>query len=152
MGTRQPRLDGALKASGRAEFTDDVVLPGMLQGKIVRSPIPSGKIVHIDTSKAEKLPGVRAVITYKDTSGLMSGSDKFLLCENMVHFFGDEVAAVAAVDEDTALEAAELIKVDYEPLPPLLSMEEAMAAGAPALHDFMTDNIADEITMSFGDA
>ena len=151
VGTRQPRLDGALKASGRAEFTDDIVLPGMLQGKIVRSPIPSGKILHIDTSKAEKLPGVRAVITYKDTSGLMSGSDKFLLCENMVHFFGDEVAAVAAVDEDTALEAAELIKIDYDPLKPIFSMEEAMAAGAPALHDFMTDNIADEITMSFGE-
>ena len=69
VGKRQPRLDGALKASGRSEFTDDVQLPGMLHGKIVRSPIPSGRILNIDTSKAEKMLGVKAVITHKDTGG-----------------------------------------------------------------------------------
>ena len=152
VGKRQPRLDGPQKASGRSEFTDDVQLPGMLHGKIVRSPIPSGKILDIDTSKAERLPGVKAVITHKDTRGFMSGSDKLLLCENIVHYFGDEVAAVAAVDEDTAQEAAELIKIDYEPVKSLFSMEDALAEGAPVMHDFLTDNIADEITMNFGDA
>jgi 4-hydroxybenzoyl-CoA reductase subunit alpha len=152
VGKRQPRLDGALKASGRAEFTDDVLLPGMLYGKIVRSSIPHGKIINIDTSLAEKLPGVKAVITHRDSGGLMSGSDNLLFCEDIVRFFGDEIAAVAAIDEDTALEAAELIKIDYEPLPPIFSFKEAMGSGAPPLHDFLTDNIADEITMNFGDA
>ena len=153
VGRRQPRLDGPLKASGRAAFTDDVILPGMLHGKIVRSPIPYGKILNIDTSQAEKLPGVKAVITHKDTGGLMSGSDKFLLCNDLVYCFGDEVAGVAAIDADTACEAAELIKVDYEPMQPQFSMEEAAAPGARVLHqDFSADNIADDITMNFGDA
>jgi 4-hydroxybenzoyl-CoA reductase subunit alpha len=151
VGKRQPRLDGVLKATGRAEFTDDVVLPGTLHGKIVRSPITYGKILNIDTSRAEKLPGVKAVITHKDTGGLMSGPDKLLLCEHTVYHFGDEVAAVAAIDVDTAAEAAELIKVEYEPLKPLFSMEEATAEGAPVLHDFLTDNYADEVNMNFGD-
>ena len=79
IGTRQPRLDGVFKATGRSEFTDDVILPGMLHGKIVRSPIPSGKVLNIDTSKAEKLPGVKAVITHKDTGCLMLGSDQLVL-------------------------------------------------------------------------
>jgi CO/xanthine dehydrogenase Mo-binding subunit len=67
VGKRQPKLDAPLKATGRSQFTDDVVLPGMLHGKIVRSTIPRGKILNIDVSRAEKLPGVIAVITHKDT-------------------------------------------------------------------------------------
>ena len=124
IGKRQPRLDGPLKATGRSVFTDDVVLPGMLYGKIVRSTIPSGKILHIDTTKAERLPGIKAVITHKDTSGLMMGSDKMLLCSDRVNHFGDEIAAVAGIDEDTAAEAAELIRVEYEPIKPLLSLKD----------------------------
>ena len=73
VGTRQPKLDGPLKATGRSQFTEDVVLPGMLFGKIVRSPIPRGRIVNIDTSRAEKLPGVRAVITHRDSAGIKIG-------------------------------------------------------------------------------
>jgi 4-hydroxybenzoyl-CoA reductase subunit alpha len=123
----------------------------MLYGKIVRSPIHRGKIVNIDVSSAEKLPGVKAVITHKDTNGLMIGPDQKLFCDDMVYHFGDEVAAVAAVDEDTACEAAELVKVDYEPVTPLLSIEEATAEGAPVLHEYFEDNYADEICMNFGD-
>jgi 4-hydroxybenzoyl-CoA reductase subunit alpha len=151
VGKRQPKLDAPLKATGRSQFTDDVVLPGMLYGKIVRSPIHRGKIVNIDVSSAEKLPGVKAVITHKDTNGLMIGPDQKLFCDDMVYHFGDEVAAVAAVDEDTACEAAELVKVDYEPVTPLLSIEEATAEGAPVLHEYFEDNYADEICMNFGD-
>jgi len=151
IGKRQPRLDGVSKATGRSKFTDDVNLPGMLHAKIVRSPIPSGKIINIDTSKAEKLPGVKAVITSNDTNGLMAGPDEFVFCENDVKFFGDEVAAVAAVDEDTAAEAARLIQVDYEPTKALFSMEEALAKGAPAVHEHCEDNIADDRIMTFGD-
>jgi len=131
LGNRQPRLDGPLKATGRSQFTDDVRLPGLLHGKIVRSTVPRGRILNIDISRAEKLPGVKAIITHKDTNGLMLGPDQYVLCDDMVYYFGDEVAAVAAIDEDTAAEAAELIKVDYETMPPLLSMEEAASTGAP---------------------
>ena len=152
VGKRQPKLDGPLKATGRSQFTDDIMLPGMLHGKIVRSTIARGRIVNIDVSRAEKLPGVRAVITHKDTGGLMVGPDQQLLCNEMVNYIGDEVAAVAAVDEDTAAEAAELIKIDYKPLPALLSIEEALATDAPILHEYFEDNYADEKDTNFGDA
>ncbi len=152
VGTRQPKLDAPLKATGRSQFTDDVVLPGMLYGKIVRSTIPYGKIVSIDVSKAEKLPGVKAVITHKDTGGMMVGPDQLLLCDKLVYYIGDEVAAVAAIDEDTAIEAAELIKIEYEPMPPLFTIEEAAAEGAPVMHEYFEDNFADEKDLNFGDA
>ena len=131
IGKRQPKLDAPLKATGRSQFTDDIVLPGMLHGKIVRSTIPRGKILSIDTTQAEQLPGVLAVITARDTAGIMSGPDQQLLCDTTVNYIGDEVAAVAAVDEDTAVAAAALIRVAYEPLPALLTIEEAMASGRP---------------------
>jgi 4-hydroxybenzoyl-CoA reductase subunit alpha len=152
IGTRQPKLDAPLKATGRSEFTDDVRLPGLLHGKIVRSPIRRGKILNIDTSRAEKVPGTKAIITHKDAAGLMVGPDQYALCDEMVSYFGDEVAAVAAVDEETACEAAELIQVDYDPMVPVLSIEEATAEGAPVLHKYFEDNYADEIRMNFGDA
>ncbi|MCK5257635.1 MAG: xanthine dehydrogenase family protein molybdopterin-binding subunit, partial [Deltaproteobacteria bacterium] len=151
IGKRQTKLDAPLKATGRSQFTDDVVLPGMLHGKIVRSNIPRGKILNIDTSKAEKLPGVMAVITHKDSGGVMVGPDQQLLCDDMVHYIGDEVAAVAAVDEDTAYEAAELIKVEYEPMPALLSIEEATAPDAPILKQYYEDNYADDLNLNYGD-
>jgi CO/xanthine dehydrogenase Mo-binding subunit len=152
IGRRQPKLDGPLKATGRSQFTEDVMLPGMLHGKIVRSTIPRGRIVNIDTSRAERLPGVKAVVTHKDASGIMVGPDQQLLCDDMVYYIGDEVAAVAATDDDTASEAAELIRVEYEPLPALITMEEAMAAGAPVLHQYYDDNFADEKIVHYGNA
>lgn len=151
IGKRQPKLDAPLKASGRSLFTDDIRLPGMLHGKIVRSPIARGKIVSIDTSRAERLPGVRAVITHRDTGGLMVGPDQQLLCTETVNYIGDEVAAVAAIDEDIAAEAAELIRVVYEPLPALLTIEEATAPGAPVLQQYYEDNYADDRVTVLGD-
>ena len=151
VGKRQPKLDAPQKATGRSQFTDDIHLPGMLHGKIVRSPIPRGKILNIDVSRAEKVPGVLAVITHKDTGGVMVGPDQQLLCDQVVNYIGDEVAAVAAVDEYTAAEAAELIQVDYELLPALLTLDEAMAPDAPILHQYYDDNYADERTMLYGD-
>jgi len=151
IGKRQPRLDGVFKSTGRSQFTDDVVLPGMLHAKIVRSSIPRGKIVNLDISRAQKLPGVKSVITHKDTGDLMVGPDQMLLRENDVKFFGDEIAAVAAVDEDTACEAAELIKVEYEHMEPLFSVAEAIAGNAPVIHEHCDDNCADDLKMKFGD-
>ncbi len=152
VGKRQPRLDGPLKATGRSQFSDDIRLPGMLHGKIVRSPVPRARILSIDISKALELPGVHAVLTHKDTEGIMVGPDQPLLCSEIVNYIGDEVAAVAAVDEDTAYEAADLIKVEYEPLPALLSMEEAIKENAPVLHsEYFEDNVADERIETYGD-
>src|SRR5512139_1910527 len=104
IGKPQTKLDAPLKATGRSQFTDDIVLPGMLHGKIVRSTIPRGKILSIVTTRAEHLPGVLAVITARNTAGIMSGPDQQLLCDTIVNYIGDEVAAVAAIDEDTAVE------------------------------------------------
>ncbi len=81
----------------------------------------------------------------------MSGPDQQLLCDTIVNYIGDEVAAVAAIDEDTAVEAAALIRVEYEPLPALLTIEEAMAPNAPVLHEYFENNAADEKTVVYGD-
>ena len=152
LGKRQPKLDGPLKATGRSLFTDDIRLPGMLHAKIVRSPIPHGRILNIDVSKAEKLPGVHAVITSKDSGDITVGPDQPLLCIDTVKYIGDEVAAVAAVDEETALKAAGLINVEYEPLPAVLTVEEALKDKAPVLHDeYFENNYADEREEVIGD-
>ncbi len=151
VGKPQPKLDAPAKVTGRSEFTDDISLPGMLHGKIVRSPIAHGKIRSIDISRAEKLPGVKAVITHQDTNGLMVGPDQLLLCEETVKYIGDEVAAVAAIDEDTAIEAAGLINVEYEPLSTLLTLDQAVKKDAPILHQYYEDNFADERTTVLGD-
>jgi len=143
VGKRIPRVDGSIKATGEAEFTVDVVLPKMLYGKILRSPCPHARILGIDTSKAEALPGVKAVISGKDT-GLVRFSfidtphypaDQCPLAIDKVRFIGEDVAAVAAISEDIAEEAVNLIKVEYEELPAVFDPEEAMKDGAPRIHD-----------------
>ncbi len=150
IGKRQPKLDGPLKTTGRSQFTDDIDLPGMLHGKIVRSPVARGKIISIDTTKAEGLTGVKAIVTHEDCPGLMVSPDRKILCSDRVNFIGDEVAAVAAVDEDTAAEAAELIRVEYEPLEAVFSIEETSAKGAPVIHEGYEKNIMDDYNIDFG--
>lgn len=143
VGKSIPRVDGSLKATGEAKFTVDIALPGMLYGKILRSPYPHAKILSIDTSKAEALPGVKAVITGKDTGEVRFSfidtprypADQCPLAIDKVRFIGEEVAAVAAVSEDTAQEALGLIEVEYEELPAVFDPEEAMKDGAPRIHD-----------------
>ncbi len=151
VGHNQRKLDGFQKATGQALFTDDVRIPGMLHGKVVRSPIARGRIAQIDVTRAERLPGVMAVLTHKDTGGLMFGRDQKLLCDETVNYVGDEVAAVAALDEDTAAEAASLIKIDYEELPAVFTLEKAIAPGAPRLHPDCENNYAHVQRMRFGD-
>ena len=147
IGKSLPRKDAFLQATGQAEFTGDMVLPRMLFGKNLKSPHPHAKIMNIDTTKAKRLPGVKAVITGKDTSGMRWGPlpstrDRNLLAIDKVRFIGDEVAAVAAIDEDIAEEALELIEVDYKPLPAVFDPEEAIQEGAPRIHEFAENNIA----------
>ncbi|HZD41735.1 MAG TPA: molybdopterin cofactor-binding domain-containing protein, partial [Terriglobales bacterium] len=137
VGNPTPRVEGELKVSGEARYAVDVTLPGMLWGKLLRSPIPSGKIKSIDTSKAAALPGVHAVVTGEDCTGLKIGRrlyDMPILADGEVRFIGEKVAAVAAETEEIAEEAVNLIEVAYEETEPLLDPVEALKPGAKLLH------------------
>src|SRR5687768_4883527 len=139
IGRTAPRSDGAEKVTGKAVYTVDVDLPGMAHAKVLRSPYPHARIGRVDASKAERLPGVYAVITKEDQRELgMFGAaykDQTIVAVDKVRYVGDPVAAVAAVDEATAEEALALIDVDYEELPAVTNLDEALAAGAPLVHD-----------------
>jgi xanthine dehydrogenase molybdenum-binding subunit len=125
------------KAAGKALYIHDLERPGMLYGKIKFSAHAHARILNIDTSKAEKLPGVKAVITAANTPELRIGfmRDNFALKKEKVRQYRDEIAAVAAIDPDIAAQAIELIDVQYEPLPAVFSPAEAMAEGAPLIHE-----------------
>lgn len=171
IGNRTPRLDGVAKVTGEAKYADDLYSPGMLWGKILRSPYPHARVVAIDVDQARRLPGVKAVVTGQDTLGIPYGrgdaakylppnlagkvanydSDKHPLAMEKVRYIGDEVAAVAAVDEATALEALELIRVEYELLPGVFDPIKAMDEAAPRVHDFAERNISNKIFWDFGD-
>jgi 4-hydroxybenzoyl-CoA reductase alpha subunit len=156
VGQPTPKKDGTLKALGSAEYADDISMPGMLHGKLLRSPHSHARIVHIDTSRAEVLPGVRAIVTGKDFPGVKYGNlpqtrDYLPLAVDTVRYIGEEVAAVAAIDEDTAEEALDLIEVEYEPLPAVFDPEEAMRPGAPLLHDKAPGNISAQVAFEFGE-
>lgn len=138
IGKRIYNVDSLVKATGKAIYGIDLKLAGMLHGKILRSPFPHARVLWIDTGKAKRLPGVKAVITAEDTPKIKYGSqidDEYPLAVDRVRFIGDEVAAVAAVDEEIALEALEQIKVEYEELPAIFSPREAMEQGAPRIHN-----------------
>ena len=138
VGRPVTREDGPDKVSGSHIYPADVILPGMIWGKVLRSPYPHAKILSIDTSRAERLTGVHAVVTGRDTKGMRVG--RFLqdvppLAEDRVRFVGEKVAAVAAEDPDTAEEALNLIDVEYELLPAVFDALEAMQPGAPLVHE-----------------
>src|SRR5574341_1498783 len=137
VGNPTPRVEGEVKVSGQAKYAVDVTLPGMLWGKLLRSPIASGKIKRIDASRALALSGVRAVVTGEDCTGLKIGRrlyDMPILADGEVRFVGEKVAAVAADDELIAEEALNLIEVEYEETEPLLDPVEALKPGAKLLH------------------
>ena len=134
VGRPLERVDGFERVSGTAEYTHDVRLPGMLIGKILRSPIPHARINKIDIGAAVELPGVRFVLT-NETLGDRLYRGKSSLFYTTVRFEGDEVAAVAAVDLQTAGEAVKLIKVEYEELPFVVDPTEAMRSGAPLIRE-----------------
>jgi len=131
------RPDGPDKAAGKAYYIHDLKRPGMFFGKIKFSDQVHARIVNIDISKAEKLPGVKAVITADNTPEVRIGflRDNFALKKDKVRQYRDEIAAVAAIDPDIAEEAIDLIQVDYEPLPGIFSPEEAMAESATLIHE-----------------
>jgi CO/xanthine dehydrogenase Mo-binding subunit len=137
VGNPTPRVEGELKVNGQAKYAVDIVLPGMLWGKLLRSPIASGKIKRIDTSKAGALTGVRAIVTGADCSGLKIGRrlyDMPILADGEVRFIGEKVAAVAADNEEIAEEAVNLIEVEYEETEAILDPVEALKPGAKLIH------------------
>ena len=162
VGKRLPLKDAAEKVTGRAVFTSDVKLPGMLYAKILRSPYPHAKVLRVDTSEAERLPGVKAVLskdnaprvkvpaTFNESKVFNFPRDKCAF-DDKVRCVGDEVAAVAAVNKKVAEEALKLIRVDYEELPVVFDPEEAIKPSAPLIHEDRAKNIAAPIIMKFGD-
>jgi CO/xanthine dehydrogenase Mo-binding subunit len=159
IGTRVHRVDGPEKVTGSAKYTFDITLPNMLYGKILRSPHPHARILNIDTSQAEKLIGVKAIVTGKDTLGRKQGiwrrfpelCDEEILCRSKVRYIGDPVAAIAAVDEDTAEEALDLIEVEYEPLPAVYDPLDAIKEDAPQIHEGVELNINVTRHIEWGD-
>src|SRR4051812_38515506 len=134
IGTSVPQMHARQKVQGRAQYVGDMKVPGMLYGKVLRSPYPHARIVSIDTSRARSLKGVKLVVTGADVPKRLWGlihKEHNTLAVDKVRFAGEEVAAVAAIDEDIAMDAIELIRVEYEPLPALLTPEDALKPDAP---------------------
>jgi len=143
VGKRIPRIDAEKKVTGRSIYINDFKLPGMLYGKILYSQYPHAKIIGIDTSKAEKLKGVKAVLTGRNIPSIRFGflQDNSPLKREKVLCRRDEVAAVAAVEPEVADEAISLIEVDYEPLAAVFNPESALAQGAPLLYEERGTNL-----------
>ena len=156
INSRAHRVDTPDKATGQAVYTDDISRPGMLYGALLQSPHPHAKIISIDTSEARKLPGVKSVITSKEAGTIKYGVsparyDETVFAVEKVRYIGDEIAAVAAVSLEIALKAVELIQVEYELLPAVFTVEDAMKEGAPQLHEKFSGNLCAEVHQEFGD-
>ncbi len=157
VGQNLPKIDAWAKVVGETKYADDLLLPRMAHGKLLRSPHPHARIKRIDTTRAKALPGVYAVITGRDLPPVKFGilpvsQDEEALCVDKVRMVGDAVAAVAAVDEETAEQAAELIEVEYEPLRPLMSIEEALAHPEVRIHEYGDGpNVHKAVSLQFGD-
>src|SRR5690606_5895308 len=139
-----PRLEAADKVTGRARYSYDIHLPNQLYGRILRSPHPHARIRRVDTSRAEQMPGVHAVLSSANAPEVEWYAEKSRLFDTTVRFVGDEVAAVAAESEEIAEDALRLIEVVYEPLPFVLEMERAIQPGAPLIHEGKPGNRVDE--------
>ena len=132
------RVEGPDKVMGQARYPADVLIPGTLWGKALRSPFPHARILRIDASKARRVPGIHEILTAADIPDIRVGrrlKDMPVLARDKVRFIGEKVAAVAADDSDAAEEALELIDVEYEELPAVFDPQEAMQPGAPILHE-----------------
>ncbi|HET6367928.1 MAG TPA: molybdopterin cofactor-binding domain-containing protein [Pseudomonadales bacterium] len=157
IGKSLPKIDAWAKVTGDTKFADDLVLPRMAFGKLLRSPHPHARIKGIDTTRAAALPGVYAVITGHDLPRVKFGilpvsQDEEALCVDKVRMVGDPVAAVAAVDEETAERATELIAVDYEPLRALMSIEDSLAHPEVRIHEYGdAPNVHKAVALQFGD-
>jgi 4-hydroxybenzoyl-CoA reductase subunit alpha len=156
IGQPLPKVDAAAKVTGQTIFADDLVLPRMAYARLLRSPHPHARIRRIDVSQAAAQPGVLATLVGSELPipfGILPVSqDEHALALDKVRFVGDPVAAVCALDEETAEEALKLIAVDYEVLPALMSIEEALARPDARIHDYgPRGNVHKEVSFDFGD-
>jgi 4-hydroxybenzoyl-CoA reductase alpha subunit len=157
VGQSLPKIDAWAKVIGETKYADDMVLPRMAHGKLLRSPHPHARITRIDTTRATSLPGVYAIITGRDLPRVKFGilpvsQDEEALCVDKVRMVGDAVAAVAAVDEETAERATELIEVEYQPLRALMSIEESLAHPEVRIHEYGDGpNVHKAVALQFGD-
>lgn len=156
IGTPRRKVDATDKVTGALRFADDLALPRMLHCKLLRSRLPHARILKVDVARALAHPGVIAVMTGDELPipfGILPVSqDEHALCRDVVRFVGDPVAAVAALDEDTAAEACGLIEVDYEELPAIGSIEDGLTMRTPLLHDYGDDaNVHKRVSLEFGD-
>ncbi|VTU12838.1 4-hydroxybenzoyl-CoA reductase subunit alpha [Variovorax sp. SRS16] len=153
LGHDTPQVTARAKVTGKAQYAGDLKVAGMLHGKVLRSPHAHARIVSVDVSEALALPGVRAVLTGADAPRArwgVSHKERRILAEDVVRFCGEEVAAVAAVTEEIARDALDLIRIAYEELPAVLLPEEALDDEAPIIHDGRQNNIAHEIRFERG--
>jgi len=156
IGKPNMKVDAMAKVSGETLFADDLALPRMLFCKLLRSPHPHARIVNVDVRKAEAMPGVAATLVGSELPipfGILPVSqDEHALCFDKVRFVGDPVAAVAALDEETAERALRLIEVEYEVLPEVMSIEEALAPDAPVIHEDerYQGNVQKAVALEFG--
>lgn len=156
VGQNFRKVDARAKCVGATKFADDIVLPRMVFAKIKRSTVPHALIKRIDASKAEKHPGVIAVLTGREMPekyGILPVSqDEHALAIDKVRYVGDPVVAVACVDEFTCEEAMDLIEIEYEPLKPIMSVEEAIEHPEPKIQDYGGEgNIQKKVALEFGD-
>ncbi len=157
IGKPNMKVDAMAKVTGETLFADDLALPRMLFCKLLRSPHPHARIVKVDVRKAQAMPGVAATLVGSELPipfGILPVSqDEHALCPDKVRFVGDPVAAVAALDEETAERALRLIDVEYEILPPVMTIEEALAADAPPIHEDerYRGNVQKAVALQFGD-
>lgn len=145
IGKSIPKVDSVQKALGTAKYINDLSFPNMLWGRVLRSIYPHARILHIDTSKAERLPGIKAVLTAKDVPDARYGvfiKDEVVFARTKVRYIGEAVAAVAAIDRDIAEEALQLIEVEYEELPAVFDPMEAMKPDAPLIHEELNSYFA----------
>ncbi|GAA4538465.1 xanthine dehydrogenase family protein molybdopterin-binding subunit [Pseudonocardia xishanensis] len=166
IGARVRRKEDPRLLTGRAQFVDDVVLPGMLEAAVLRSPHPHARILSIDVSAALELPGVFAVLTGEDVRAACATpqpvvwrmipdqrmTDQYALAVDKVRYVGQAVAVVAAVDRYVAEDALGLVEVEYEVLQPVVTLDDALAEGAPLLYEEWPDNVSCRQTIPKGDA
>jgi len=155
VGKGVPRVDSIEKVTGQASYLEDLLRPRLLHGAILRSRIPHGRILNIDTSRATRVPGVRSILTAKDfpktfVGFQMSQANKPPLAGSKVRYIGDEIAAVAAESGEAAREACTLIDVDFDPLPAFFSVDDALAEGAVLIHEDKPDNLSGVVHKDFG--
>jgi CO/xanthine dehydrogenase Mo-binding subunit/aerobic-type carbon monoxide dehydrogenase small subunit (CoxS/CutS family) len=155
IGKNVRRIDTPSKVSGRLKYAGDMIMPGMLHVQVLRSPHAHARIVKIDTSAAEAIDGIEAVITSADVPGEdgfgVFVNDQPIMARGKVRYVGEAVAAVAAQDLLTAKRAIAAIKVEYETLPAVFDVDAAMQPGAPVLHDYAPDNVTKHIPIRVGD-